>query len=109
MTPSGAIPEAWTRDDRPAVGIGALVRERYELESVLGAGATGVVFRALDHLHLEMQDRDPYVAIKILSEEFKRHPGALITLQREVRKAQSLAHENIVNAYSFDRDGGVST
>lgn len=100
-------PEAWTRDDRPAVGIGALVRERYELESVLGAGATGVVFRALDHLHLEMQDRDPYVAIKILSEEFKRHPGALITLQREVRKAQSLAHENIVNVYNFDRDGGV--
>lgn len=99
--------ERWVRDDLPALGVGALVRERYELESALGAGAMGVVYRALDRLHLEMQDRDPYVAIKILSEEFKRQPGALITLQREVRKAQSLAHENIVNVYNFDRDGGV--
>jgi non-specific serine/threonine protein kinase len=54
-----------------------------------------------------MQDRDPYVAIKILNANLKRHPSALIALQRETRKAQILAHENIINVHSFDRDGAV--
>lgn len=93
--------------DGAHLAIGTLVRERYELESVLGAGGMGVVYKALDHLHKEMHDRDPYVAIKILSDEFKRHPDALIALQRETRKAQTLAHENIIGVYNFDRDGST--
>ena len=67
----------------------------------------GVVYRAVDRLHKEMEDRDPHVAIKILSAKFKRHPDALIALQRETRKAQILAHENIVNVHTFDRDGSI--
>jgi tRNA A-37 threonylcarbamoyl transferase component Bud32 len=93
--------------DEDNVGLGAIIRGRYELESVVGEGTMGVVYRAVDRLHKEMQDRDPYVAIKILSREFKRHPNALITLQREVRKAQLLAHENIIAVHSFDRDGSI--
>lgn len=86
------------------IALGTVIRDRFELVAVIGEGTTGVVYRALDRLHQEMEDRDPYVAIKILREEFKRHPKALITLQREVRKAQTLAHENIVSVHSFDRD-----
>lgn len=70
-------------------------------------GSTRVVYRAVDRLHREMQDRDPYVAIKILNANLKRHPSALIALQRETRKARLLAHENIINVHSFDRDGSV--
>lgn len=92
-------------DDR--IRVGALVRGRFELESMIGHGSTGTVYKALDRLHREMQDRDPYVAIKILGEEFRRHPKALITLQRETRKAQALTHPNIVNVHNFDRDGSV--
>jgi hypothetical protein len=90
-----------------SVDIGSVVRGRFELESMIGEGGMGVVYRAVDRLHKEMQDRDPYVAIKILNANLKRHPSALITLQRETRKAQLLAHENIINVHSFDRDGSI--
>lgn len=94
-------------DDRTAVDVGTIVRGRFELESMIGAGGMGVVYRAVDRLHKEMQDCDPYVAIKILNANLKRHPSALIALQRETRKAQLLAHENIINVHSFDRDGSI--
>ncbi len=82
-----------------------ILKERFVLEEVLGAGGMGVVYKAKDLLKVEAQDRDPYVAIKVLSEEFKAHPEAFISLQRESRKSQRIAHPNIVNVYDFDRDG----
>jgi hypothetical protein len=63
------------------------------------------VFRALDRRREEAQDRHPHVAIKVLGDEFKRHPDALRALQRESRKTQRLAHPNIASVYDFDRDG----
>ena len=81
-----------------------VLKERFVLESVLGSGGMGVVYKAKDLLKVEAQDRDPYVAIKVLSEEFKAHPEAFISLQRESRKSQRIAHPNIVNVYDFDRD-----
>ena len=101
------LPEEWAAEGHSPVDIGTVVRGRFELESVLGEGGMGVVYRAVDRLHEEMEDRDPHVAIKILSAKFKRHPDALIALQRETRKAQILAHENIVNVHTFDRDGSI--
>ncbi len=101
------VPDEWTEEGHSPVEIGTIVRGRFELESVLGEGGMGVVYRAVDRLHKEMEDRDPHVAIKILSAKFKRHPDALIALQRETRKAQILAHENIVNVHTFDRDGSI--
>jgi serine/threonine protein kinase len=67
----------------------------------------GVVFRALDRRKQEAQDRDPYVAIKILSNEFKAHPQSFVALQREARKSQTLAHPNVITVYDFDRDGEI--
>ncbi len=93
--------------ERMSVDIGSVVRGRFELESMIGEGGMGVVYRAVDRLHKEMQDRDPYVAIKILNSNLKSHPSALIALQRETRKAQLLAHENIINVHTFDRDGSI--
>ncbi len=86
------------------VGEHGILKERFVLESVLGAGGMGIVYKAKDLLKVEAQDRDPYVAIKVLSEEFKSHPEAFISLQRESRKSQRIAHPNIVNVFDFDRD-----
>ncbi|VAW68089.1 Serine/threonine protein kinase [hydrothermal vent metagenome] len=87
------------------VGEHGTLKERFILEKVLGAGGMGIVYKAKDLLKVEAQDRDPYVAIKVLSDEFKSHPEAFISLQRESRKSQRIAHPNIVNVYDFDRDG----
>lgn len=81
------------------------LKSRFVLERVLGAGGMGVVYKAKDLLKVEAKDRDPWVAIKVLGEEFKTHPEAFIALQRESRKTQRIAHPNIVNVYDFDKDG----
>ena len=87
------------------VGQHQILKERFLLEKVLGVGGMGVVYKAKDRLKVEAQDREPYVAIKVLSEEFKSHPEAFISLQRESRKSQRIAHPNTVKVYDFDRDG----
>jgi len=82
-----------------------LLKNRFILEGILGSGGMGVVYKAKDRLKIEAQDKDPFVAIKVLSDEFKSHPEAFIALQRESRKTQRIAHPNIVNVHDFDRDG----
>ena len=88
-----------------SLGPGSIIRDRFVLESSLGAGGMGSVFRALDIRKQEAQDAEPHVAIKVLSGEIATHPQAFIMLQRETRKSQQLAHPNIITVYDFDRDG----
>lgn len=83
---------------------GSILKDRFNLVSVLGEGGMGVVYKAIDMLKVEAKDMNPYVAIKVLSEDFKEHPDAFISLQRETSKAQKLAHPNIATVYDFDRD-----
>ncbi|GAB3273447.1 serine/threonine-protein kinase [Parahaliea aestuarii] len=82
-----------------------VIKDRFVLEARLGKGGMGHVYKALDLRKQEAQDDEPYVAIKFLSAEFSRHPKALISLQREAKKSQQLAHPNVVTVYDFDRDG----
>ena len=98
------MPPVTARDDTE-LSPGAIVRERFVIESVLGRGGMGVVYRAKDLLKEEMRDSDPYVALKVLGGHFYRDPRMMLALQREARKAQSLAHPNIATVYDFDRDG----
>jgi serine/threonine protein kinase len=102
---------AWDTPERlaePAIAlsVGSILKHRFELIEELGHGGMGIVYKSLDHVTAEFKDRNPYVAIKLLNEEFKRHPLAVRALQREARKAQKLAHPNIVSVFDFDRDGG---
>lgn len=83
------------------------LKNRFALQEILGSGGMGVVYKATDRLKIEAQDKDPYVAIKVLNEEFKSHPEAFIALQRESRKTQRIAHPSIVTVYDFDRDGDM--
>lgn len=84
-----------------------IIKSRFVLEKLLGSGGMGSVYKARDLRKVEARDRNPYVAIKILNEDFQKHPDAFISLQREARKSQSLAHPNIVTVYDFDRDGDM--
>ena len=107
---SGSHPSNWSTwaENQPAappLTPGCVLRDRFVLEEVIGSGGMSVVFRALDRRREEALDRQPHVAIKVLGDEFKRHPDALRALQRESRKTQRLAHPNIASVYDFDRDG----
>lgn len=97
------------RDDDPdrMKAVGDTLNGRFVLEECIGFGGMGTVYKALDLRKLEASDRKPYIAIKVLNVQFRGHPKSLITLQREAKKAQALAHPNIVAVYDFDRDGSV--
>lgn len=94
----------------PVVGAGELkegsvLDGRYTIAAELGRGGMGMVFKARDRNREDFRDRHPYIALKVLSEEFKRHPDARMALQRETARAQSLAHPNVITVYDFDYDG----
>lgn len=91
------------------MGPGSVIKERFQLLEVLGIGGMGKVYKGLDLLKQEARDRNPYMAIKLLNEDFKSHPEAFIALQRESSRQQKLAHPNIATVYDFDRLGGRGT
>ena len=84
--------------------VGEVLKDRFELIEVLGRGGMSVVFKALDRRRREAKDRQPYVALKLLNDSFRRHPQSLMALHREAAKAQRLRHPNIIDVYDFDRD-----
>lgn len=89
------------------VTLGTVLKSRFVLTEVIGKGGMGFVYKARDLVKVQAQDKNPYVAIKILSEEFKKHHAAFIALQREASKSQRLAHPNIATVYDFDHDNGI--
>ena len=84
---------------------GSVIKQRFVLETLLGKGGMGLVFGAVDRRKQEARDPNPYVALKVLNADFQRHPQSFMALQREARKAQTLAHPNVVTVFDFDRDG----
>src|SRR3954452_9471480 len=72
----------------------------YEIQSALGAGGMGEVYRATD-TRLER-----VVAIKVLPDRFTTSPEALHRFQREARTASALNHPNICTIYDVGDDQG---
>ncbi|MFI0415486.1 MAG: serine/threonine-protein kinase, partial [Candidatus Thiodiazotropha sp.] len=100
-----AISEELANGTSNVVAVGSVLKNRFVLEEMLGRGGMGVVYKARDLRKVEAMDRDPYIAVKVLSKDFQANPDSFIALQRESKKAQQLAHPNIVTVYDFDRDG----
>ncbi|WP_444997140.1 serine/threonine protein kinase [Aliikangiella sp. IMCC44359] len=84
-----------------------VIKDRFVLESTLGAGGMGAVYRARDLRKVEANDLQPYIAVKVLNEDFKNHPDAFVSLQREAARSSMLAHPHNVIVYDFDRDGDI--
>jgi serine/threonine protein kinase len=84
-----------------------IINGRFILKESLGVGGMGMVYKAIDLRKEEAGDKQPFIAIKILTSEFKHHPQAFISLQREAQKSQLLSHPNVITVYDFDRDGDL--
>ncbi|MFM0501333.1 serine/threonine protein kinase [Paraburkholderia caffeinilytica] len=106
-SPAGTSSAAGAAGHDQIKGIGDTLNNRFVLEECLGVGGMGTVYKALDLRKLEASDRKPYLAIKVLNVQFRGNPNSLVALQREARKAQVLAHRNIIAVYDFDRDGPI--
>ncbi|APC19555.1 serine/threonine protein kinase (plasmid) [Pseudomonas frederiksbergensis] len=102
---------------KPQPGVAALAPERismgplpdvlvgrYRVERVLGAGGMGTVYRAWDLLHEQYGDPAPYIALKVLSDEFAESPDASALLYSEFALTQRLRHENVLRLHSFEVD-----
>jgi eukaryotic-like serine/threonine-protein kinase len=73
----------------------------YEVQSALGAGGMGEVWRARDtKLH-----RD--VALKVLPDVFALDPDRLARFQREAQLLASLNHPGIAGIHGFEDSGGL--
>lgn len=87
--------------------IGSVIKGRFVLTELLGRGGMGVVYKARDLVKVQARDSNPYVAVKVLTDAFKKHSSSFIALQREASKAQRLAHPNIATVFDFDHDAGA--
>ncbi|MFJ4143263.1 serine/threonine-protein kinase [Pseudomonas sp. NPDC089734] len=90
----------------PVGGVPEVLAGRYRLERLLGAGGMGVVYRARDLLHEQFGDASPYLALKILSEEFAESPDASALLYSEFALTRRVRHPNVVCVHSFEVDTG---
>ena len=77
---------------------------RYRIERLLGAGGMGAVYRARDLLSEQFGDPDPYVALKVLSEEFAESPDASALLYNEFALTRRLRHDNVLRLHTFEVD-----
>ncbi len=82
--------------------VGQLFAGRYEIQSVLGRGGMGVVYRALD------LDLDDAVAIKTLrGEALSADPSLLDRFKQEIRLARRITHPNILRTHDLGESGGL--
>jgi tetratricopeptide (TPR) repeat protein len=82
------------------LALGTVLRERYRLDSELGRGGMGTVYRATD-LELERE-----VAVKVLSAR-SQTSEARERLIREARAAAALNHPHIVTVHDVGEENGL--
>ena len=75
--------------------------QNYVIESVLGVGGMGTVYKARD-VNLNRQ-----VALKVILKEFSSDPELLKKFEEEARTTALVNHPNVVKIYSFGSDHGV--
>ncbi|WP_169976886.1 serine/threonine-protein kinase [Tautonia rosea] len=76
----------------------------FQLESKIGAGAMGEVFKATRHLK---DGRTRTAAVKIISAEYLARDNALKRFQRESELLAQLRHPNIVRYYAHGKAQGI--
>ena len=81
--------------------VGTTLNDRYHLESELGHGGMGVVYRARDLALNRM------VAVKVLPPEFTLDEQFLLRFNHEVLNVARLDHPNIVSIYDVGQDANI--
>jgi serine/threonine protein kinase len=81
--------------------IGALFAGRYEIQSVLGVGGMGIVYKAYD------RELDDLVAIKTLRcEQLSMNPSLVDRFKQEIRLARRITHPNVLRTHDLGESNG---
>jgi Protein kinase domain len=110
QTATTTVPTPTTGETFPVkqqLSVGDVLRERYVIDSYLGTGGMGTVYKAVDRFRQEHGEIDCHVAIKVLHEGTHERPAALARLRCEFYCAQMLSHPNVINVFDLDRDGDL--
>jgi tRNA A-37 threonylcarbamoyl transferase component Bud32 len=71
---------------------------KYILDSVIGTGAIGIVFKA------SHKDLGRTVAIKVLNPRYRDDPDLLAVFRTEARAASQLEHPNVARVYDYGQE-----
>jgi eukaryotic-like serine/threonine-protein kinase len=86
---------------------GSVLRRRYRIETMLGQGAMGNVFQAIDEYRLETPPAGQRLAIRVAHAAVTKRAELLTEMRRSFQQMQRLSHPNIVRVFEFDRDGPI--
>jgi len=77
---------------------GRIVGGKYVLDSVIGTGAIGIVFKA------SHRDLGRTVAIKVLNPRYRDDPDLMGVFRTEARAASQLEHPNVARVYDYGQE-----
>ncbi len=97
----GATVAPAERTTLSGIAPGALLGQRFEVLSVLGAGGMGIVYKARD------RELDDLVALKMLKRELWGDTSQLDRLKSELKLARKITHPNVLRTYDFGDIDGV--
>jgi len=79
--------------------LGTVLAERYQIESLLGRGGMGRVYRAWDRV------LGVSVALKVFRSELVEQEEQLRRIYREIRTGRAINHPQVVRIHDMGRDG----
>jgi hypothetical protein len=80
---------------------GTVFHGRYEIQSPLGRGGMGMVYRARD------RTLDEIVAIKVLRPDFGQDPRMADRFRSEIKLARRVRHRNVCAIHDYGEDRGL--
>ena len=102
LPPLPAPPRRSTRVPSPAplLESGDVLGGRYEIETLLGEGGMGAVYKARD------RELDRPVALKVIRPELASSPSMLARFKQELLLARQVTHKNVIRIFDLgDADG----
>src|SRR5687767_3832001 len=84
-----------------AISRGTVIAGRYEIQSPLGKGGMGVVYRAHD------RELEETVAIKVLRSDIARDADMARRFRSEIKLARRVSHRNVCRIHEYGDDHGV--
>lgn len=92
-------PRGFKQSDDTALEPGTVFAERYTIESIIGRGGMGIVYRAKDSIG------DRNVALKLIRSDVVGGEGAIKRLISEGVLTQDIRHKNVVSVYNVGQQG----